>query len=120
MEFEGEIIATQSPSLGFETPVTVTVTNWSSDKLELLLIMSLTYGFIIEPSFKILLFINLKSDTAVKFWCKALVCVTTRSKVEENEGVRKKKSKMDTCLRIQFEDSMDEEVDERRKERVNM
>jgi hypothetical protein len=43
------------------------------------------------------------------------VCLTVRSKVEEGkvvdiEGlIRKKKSKMNTCLRTQFEDSMNED-----------
>jgi hypothetical protein len=45
------------------------------------------------------------------------VCETTRfkggfgeeGKVVDIEGLRKKKKKMNTCLRIQFEDSMNEE-----------
>lgn len=124
MEFAGEIIATQSPSEGFETPVTVTVTNWSSDKREFELILIFSTGFKTEQSFKILLFINLNSETAVKFLCADLVCVTIRSKDEEGkvvaeiEELMKKKSKMVTCLRTKFEDSMKEE--DEGKERLKL
>lgn len=104
MEFEGEIIATQSWSEGLETPETVTVTNSSSDNmLEFELTLTLIKGFEAEQSLNILLLINLKSETAVKLRCKALVWFTIRSndeegKVAETQEIRKKKTKMGTCL----------------------
>lgn len=113
---EGEIIATQSLSEGLETPVTVTVTNPSSDRLEFGVIFTLKNGFEEEQLPKNFLFIVLNSDIAVKFRCRTLVSVITRS---TSEGVRvsevekwrlgKKISKIDTYLRTQLQDSMEEE-----------
>lgn len=106
---EGEIIATQSLTEGLETPVTVTVTNSSSDKLEFEVTLTLTKGFEAEQSFKIRLFIILKSDTAVKLLCRTVVLVTTKSKSEgvrvsevEQLRLRNKTSKIDTCFRTQL------------------
>lgn len=104
-EFEGEIMATQSPSEGLETPVTVTLTNSSSDRVEFESTFTSRKGFEAEQSFKIRLFIILNSDSAVKLRCRTVVLVTTKSRSEgvtvlEVEQLRKKTSKMETCLRI--------------------
>lgn len=104
-EFEGEIMATQSPSEGLETPVTVTLTNSSSDRVEFESTFTLRKGFEAEQSFKIRLFIILNSDSAVKLRCRTVVLVTTKSRSEgvtvlEVEQLRKITSKMETCLRI--------------------
>lgn len=98
--------------------MTVTVTNPSSDNLELFeLILTLREGLKAEQSFKIRLFINLNSDTAVKLRWRALVWVTIRSKFDDGEvkeaaeaieELRKKKTNkiLGTYLRTQLQDSM--------------
>ncbi|WVZ04140.1 hypothetical protein V8G54_024946 [Vigna mungo] len=98
-------MATQSPSEGLETPVTVTLTNSSSDRVEFESTFTSMKGFEAEQSFKIRLFISLNSDSAVKLRCRTVVLVTTKSRSEgvtvlEVEQLRKKTSKMETCLRI--------------------
>jgi len=116
-EFEGEIIATQSPSEGLETPVTVTVTNSSSDRVEFERTLTLREGFEAEQSLKIRLFIILNSDSAVKLRCSSVVLETTKfrsegvrvSEVEQQLRLRKKTSKMETCLRrIRLRDPIEE------------
>lgn len=84
-ELEGEIMATQSLSEGLETPVTVTVTNPSSDRLEFEVTFTRIKGFEAEQSARIFLFIVLNSDIAVKLLCRTLVSVITRCK---SEGLR--------------------------------
>ena len=90
-ESEGETIATQSSSEGWETPETVTVTNSSSDnnpeEEEEEVTFTCRLGLEEEQCSNNLLFSSLNSDMAVKFWWYGVVLLTRWCKVEgEGEG----------------------------------
>lgn len=85
-ECAGDTIATQSLSAGSRTPVIVTVTNSSSESLELVELTTIwRYGFGSEHSSNDLLFIVRKFDIAVWLANSASVLLSTRGEFWEEQ-----------------------------------
>ena len=106
MEWEGEIMVTQSRLEGNKAPLTVTVRYSSSERLEFELTLTWRKGLVPRHFFNVLLFNSLKFEIAVWFWCMAVefICKGCNNDHEkEGEELRKKTSNMMKNLKTQEE-----------------
>ena len=87
--WEDEIMATQSFSEGFVTPVTVTVIVSSSEMLEPGLTFICIDGFKSWQRDNLFRFTILNSDIAVWFLCSIVVSIKEGNNVEEDEEEKK-------------------------------